>query len=182
MAIEITSEGSQLKIVDTVLVHTKYLPNDKIYITVDGDYVELGDGNPIDYNDVTIPTVVSAVDLADQIGELTASGASGGVYSSYVALLSQTGTNAPTETILQNELGLGDISWARVSQGRYIGTLVGAFSAGKTIILQNNSEQLKNIAFGISGTDAIAMNCRDFSGVLQDIENSFQCVEIRVYP
>lgn len=42
--------------------------------------------------------------------------------NSYVALLSQSGTNAPTENVLINRLGIS-ISWSRDSQGKYRGAI-----------------------------------------------------------
>jgi hypothetical protein len=54
-------------------------------------------------------------------------------YSVYVAVLNQTGTNAPVATVLQNTLG-GTVVWSRDSEGNYFGTLSGAFSFDKTVI------------------------------------------------
>jgi hypothetical protein len=54
-------------------------------------------------------------------------------YRSYVALMSQTGTAAPTATILENSLG--DIVWTRNTTGIYYGTLNGAFPIEKTFAL-----------------------------------------------
>lgn len=50
----------------------------------------------------------------------------------YVALLSQTGTDAPVATVLKNTLG-GTIVWTYSNFGRYIGTLAGAFTANTII-------------------------------------------------
>lgn len=54
----------------------------------------------------------------------------------YVALLTQTGTNAPVATVLQNTLG-GVPVWSYADVGKYIGTLSGAF-VGNTNIDQAN--------------------------------------------
>jgi len=48
----------------------------------------------------------------------------------YRALLTQTGTDAPVATVLENTLG-GDVVWTRDTVGIYIGTLTGAFPADK---------------------------------------------------
>lgn len=48
----------------------------------------------------------------------------------YRALLTQTGTDAPVATVLENSLG-GAIVWSYDSVGTYFGTLVGAFPGGK---------------------------------------------------
>ena len=52
-------------------------------------------------------------------------------YKVYRALLTQTSTNAPTSTIIENTLS-GDIVWTRNSPGNYTGTLTGEFLLGKT--------------------------------------------------
>ncbi len=52
----------------------------------------------------------------------------------YVALLTQTGTNAPTATVLDNTLG-GTLVWSYDGVGTYIGTLTGAFTLDKTAVL-----------------------------------------------
>ena len=49
-------------------------------------------------------------------------------YKVYTCGLTQTSTNAPVETTLVDELGLGSISWARTSAGLYVGTLTGLYT------------------------------------------------------
>jgi len=51
----------------------------------------------------------------------------------YVALITQSGTNAPVATVLKNTLG-GTIVWTRALAGVYTGTLAGAFTTSKTVI------------------------------------------------
>ena len=53
-------------------------------------------------------------------------------YKVYTALLSQTGTNAPVATVLENTLG-GDIIWTREEMSVYRGTLIGTFNETKTV-------------------------------------------------
>lgn len=65
-------------------------------------------------------------------------------YKIYRALLTQSGTNAPVATVLENTLG--DIVWSRAVLGVYEGTLTGAFTSGKTI-----SPQFPTLAFENSG-------------------------------
>lgn len=48
-------------------------------------------------------------------------------------LLDQSGTSAPTATVLENTLG-GTINWSRTGAGRYTGTLASAFPQNKTFI------------------------------------------------
>jgi hypothetical protein len=52
-------------------------------------------------------------------------------YLVYRALLSQTGTDAPVATELENTLG-GTVIWTRNNLGRYLGSLSGAFTDAKT--------------------------------------------------
>ena len=52
-------------------------------------------------------------------------------YKEYVALLTQTGTDAPVATVLYNDLG-GTVVWTYSSVGEYIATLAGAFTINKT--------------------------------------------------
>lgn len=54
-------------------------------------------------------------------------------YKVYTALLTQSGTDAPTAIVLENTLG-GAIVWTRSSDGVYVGTLAGAFVTNKTFI------------------------------------------------
>ena len=51
-------------------------------------------------------------------------------YKVYTALLTQTGTNAPVATILENTVG--NIVWSYDSTGEYLGTLTGVFISDKT--------------------------------------------------
>jgi hypothetical protein len=51
-------------------------------------------------------------------------------YKVYTALLSQSGTDAPTATVLENTIG--NIVWSRVGEGLYRATLTGAFIEDKT--------------------------------------------------
>lgn len=53
----------------------------------------------------------------------------------YTALLTQSGTNAPTVTILQNTLGT-TITWTRSGAGSYVGaTAEDTFTLNKTALL-----------------------------------------------
>ena len=54
-------------------------------------------------------------------------------YKVYTALLTQTGTDAPVATVLENTLG-GDIVWSYYAEGVYNGELLGAFTINKTDI------------------------------------------------
>lgn len=55
-------------------------------------------------------------------------------YKVYKALLTQTGTDAPVATVLENNLG-GTVVWTRAGTGDYVATLSGAFVSGKTFLI-----------------------------------------------
>ena len=57
----------------------------------------------------------------------------------YMALLTQSGTDAPVATVLQNTLG-GTVVWTYNGNGSYIATLSGAFPASKTWLIINNTQ------------------------------------------
>jgi hypothetical protein len=59
-------------------------------------------------------------------------------YKVYTALLSQSGTDAPVATVLENTLG-GDIVWTRDMAGQYTGTLADAF-LNKNVALFYNQD------------------------------------------
>jgi len=84
-------------------------------------------------------------------------------YYLYEAYLDQTGTNNPVPTIITNELG-GDIVWSRFQTGAFIGTLIGAFKTGKTILPQtplvvsNNMSSMSYIQLYLATEDVVGLN------------------------
>lgn len=69
----------------------------------------------------------------------------------YVALLTQSGTDAPVATVLENTIGA--IVWARSGEGAYTATLTGAFPEDKVFIMPSRLAALN------SGDVAIQMTC-----------------------
>jgi len=63
---------------------------------------------------------------------------SNGSFIAFTASISQTGTNPPVSTIINNPLNLV-ITWSRTSQGHYEGILSENLDLAKTIILSNNT-------------------------------------------
>lgn len=104
----------------------------------------------------------------------------GTAYLKYVALLSQTGTDAPVATVLENTLG-GTVVWARVDVGVYQGTLAGAFTENKTTAL-NNAAGGGLIFLYRSDSDTIQIDATDIAGNFDDGILSGNTIEIRVYP
>jgi hypothetical protein len=99
-------------------------------------------------------------------------------YKKYVALLTQSGTDAPTAIVLENTIG--DIVWTYYSTGEYLGTLANAFTEDKTFLFayilptsvikieRNNEDQIN-----VGTTDNLLAKT---NGLLNNTS-----IEIRVY-
>jgi hypothetical protein len=106
-------------------------------------------------------------------------------YKSYVGLISQTGTAAPTVTVFKNTLG-GTVVWTRNSAGNYTGTLAGAFTIGKTVVPTTNQNLplVDRAMFSYSPDgDTITILVRKMSdGTFADWGQSQSAfIEVRVY-
>lgn len=73
---------------------------------------------------------------------------------SYVALLTQTGTDAPVATVLENTLG-GTVVWSYTSSGRYVATLAGAFTENKTVMPGGTTADSDGFLSGFTSTSWI---------------------------
>jgi len=70
-------------------------------------------------------------------GDIASLASGSTAYNSYVALLTQTSTNAPVATVLSNNL-TATLTWARTGVGVYTLTASAAiFTANKTIVFLN---------------------------------------------
>lgn len=103
-------------------------------------------------------------------------------YKVYTALLSQTGTSAPTATVLENTLG-GTVVWTYDIVGVYKATLSGAFTASKTAVFCTRQfTGSSGITMNGSRNDANSVEVRvALSSANVDGELSGATVEIRVY-
>lgn len=106
-------------------------------------------------------------------------------YKVYTALLTQSGTDAPVATVLENTLG-GTVVWTRTAAGRYLGTLAGAFTNNKTWvdIISFNPEAgiyYASIIRGSNDTIQVWIDAIDASPGVDDVLNN-KSIEIRVYP
>ena len=93
--------------------------------------------------DLILGTQLSATSL-DKTRNFTASAitAAGLGYTSYTALLTQTGTAAPVATVLLSNL-TATLTWARTGTGIYTLTASAAtFTANKTIVFFNHGSGL----------------------------------------
>lgn len=112
------------------------------------------------------------------------------ILKKYVALLTQTGTNAPVATVLENTLG--DVVWSYDSIGSYFGTLVGAFPQDKTALfiqqpgsLATNVVTKRQVGIKWNYEDVIEVLSNDGTGnILTGGTNgilNYTAIEIRVY-
>ena len=120
--------------------------------------VNIQDGDnptPIQYIDVsTIPYTQYLFDSTLISGSKWVEIQSVPSYKVYSALLTQSGTNDPVATVLENTLG-GTVVWTRESLGKYVGTLLNAFPTNKTTV---------NDSSGNSGGDYYSVSWYDYSG------------------
>jgi hypothetical protein len=126
---------------------------------------------------VTASPATVSTELAT-LGQVNA--ASSRPYKVYTALLTQSGTNAPTATVLENTLG-GTIVWSRTSTGVYLGTLSGAFLLNKVTVFNTNGTFQQSFQGGRSSDNAVGVNTTTFSGALTDGLLNGNSIEIRVY-
>jgi hypothetical protein len=102
-------------------------------------------------------------------------------YKVYTALLSQSGTNAPVATVLENTLG-GTVVWSRDTSGQYKATLNGVFTLNKTSVLISSGVPNGAIvsAFGFD-VNSVSAKVRQDSGALVDDSLAKTSIEIKVY-
>ena len=99
-------------------------------------------------------------------------------YSSYVALLNQTGDNAIVPTVIKNDLGI-TITGSRQSSGDYTLTSTGTpFTANKTVVFINGgaAENNHDIAWERTSTNTIVISTHNSDNKLTN-----GSLEIRVY-
>jgi hypothetical protein len=107
-------------------------------------------------------------------------------YKVYTALLTQTGTDAPVATVLENTLG-GTVVWGYTVTGEYTATLSGGFTLNKTFIVMGNTFDSVNSTLMLTGI--LALNADGFQlntariddGMLVDNQLLNTAIEIRVY-
>ncbi len=105
----------------------------------------------------------------------------------YVALLTQTGTNAPVATVLKNTLG-GVPVWSYVSAGVYRLTLASAFTANKTnvekpVVVWSAASVGDDAYYRLTKiSTSIIELVYTFNGVETDGELNKDFIKIEVYP
>ena len=94
-------------------------------------------------------------------------------YKKYVALITQTSTNAPTVIELENTIG--PIVWSRVNVGIYEGTLTGAFTTNKTYTMLSQLDITTMVGAYDKTNDIIRVETTN------DTDLTKNTLEIRVY-
>jgi hypothetical protein len=114
-------------------------------------------------------------------------------YKVYTALVTQSGTSAPTDTVLENTTG-GTITWARTAQGTYTISISGTtFTANKTALFYTNgsgmltANQVIVPVVTYTSTSVITVETRAEDALAgtsgdQDGKMTATVVEIRIYP
>lgn len=107
----------------------------------------------------------------------------------YIAVLTQTGQNAPLATVLENSLG-APLVWTRAQTGQYLGTLIGAFPPSKTTALCGDAQggeaaTLTSLELPANSSDYVLLKTYDVtaeSGIVPADGLIFRTtVSIRVY-
>lgn len=141
-----------------------------------------GGGVPVSTNMVTDTGLDDKVPSVKAV-ETAISAAFAGV-KVYRATLSQEDVDAPVATVLENTLSAA-IVWTRTSAGLYVGTLVGAFTVNKTILIIGTVGTVAAPGMAVfvrSNSDEVAIATKDSSAVASDDKLNMTAVEIRVYP
>jgi hypothetical protein len=150
-------------------------------VTIDGDIIVNG-------GDITlggtgriqgIDTVSASTDAASKAYVDSQVG-----YSTYVARVTQSGTNAPVATVISNNTGL-TFTWARLNTGSYTVSPSSSFVVNKTWIQMTGGDLSSGTTSvsikDISTTTANAININLVNGLVAD-EITAAFVEIRIYP
>jgi len=101
-------------------------------------------------------------------------------YTKLVCLITQSGTDAPTLTILENTTG-ATFSTVRQAQGIYqITTLSTVFTANKTLVLANNFRYPYTIDINRTGATTITIGTYNGDSTSDDVLLN-SSLEIRIY-
>lgn len=166
-----TWDGFGLDAGETQVIYLKFTVTD-VYllpVTITGTITNAVDGN--DGAGTAISITISNEDVIDN-------------FTSYAALFSQTGTNAPTAVGLSNTIG-ATYTFARSGVGVYTITADSGtpFTAGKTAIIVslNGSGAVGRITAVATSTTVVTISTYNESFVLTDALLNSTLVEIKVY-
>jgi hypothetical protein len=112
--------------------------------------------------------------ITPQINGITT--ASGG----YTALLSQTGTDAPTAIVLADTIG--GITWTRIAQGQYIGTAPNPLDVLNTFVIIGNVEHDHLATAEVLTDGTIYVRTTDTQNHQHNDGNlRYSSIEVRIY-
>lgn len=162
-------------VVGSVAINPDYIVSVSSYANGTQSQIVLLDDN----ENTTRVCMVVTTDFAD-MDDIIEPAAGGTSYNLYSALLSQSGTDAPVATVLENTLG-GTVVWSYNSQGDYAATLTGAFPSGKTGVFMGNTNAAFWYGYRQSDNEVFIQTLNTSEekideGLLDTI------IEIRVYP
>lgn len=165
-----TWDGFDLAPGETQVIYLKFTVAD-VYltpVTITGTITNAVDGN--DSSGTSISITIENEDKTDD-------------YVSYTALLTQTGTNAPTAVGMTNTIG-STYTLARTTDGVYTITADDTpFTTGKTAIFvsSNGASSVGRIVAAHTSTSVITISTYNESFVLDDDLLNSTAIEIRVY-
>ena len=88
-------------------------------------------------------------------------------YQSYASLISQSGTDDPVSTVVDNSLDL-EIVWVRESQGIYLGTLDRSIDIAKTVIFFSTPNSHTGVRGALIGDIQIRLELQNGINVFSD--------------
>ena len=124
------------------------------------------------------------VTVSQSQNEITINSTGGRPYTSYTALLNQSGTGAPVATVLENTTG-NTLVWTRTTTGMYRGTWGTALADMDKVFFAPAQGNLKNqtvVVNVFSATTASFQLSTQENGSLGDSELIRTGIEIRIYP
>lgn len=185
----VTLDTESGKFAESITVYSQpnlVLGNDRIFLKQEGLFLqEFTFENIGDINGDTATNLISAYELLDSLIKsifVTTAQVDSRPYKVYTALLTQTGTNAPVATVLENTIG--NIIWTRQELGVYVGTLNGAFIQNKTYLQSKtkvySSDDSTEYSLSDSDVDKVYVTTT-VTGALEDGVMLRTPIEIRVY-
>ena len=94
----------------------------------------------------------------------------------YIALLTQSGTDAPVATVLKNTLG-GTVVFTRDEAGTYLATLAGVFTLNKTAVYFTSTALLTAFSVSLGDVNVLALRTSE-----ADDQMFNTTLKIEVYP
>lgn len=197
--VQVSSNGSVYKTYATTVDSSyRFDSRSRLQLTIDGQPYQIPLAN-LTLNGEAPASEAAALATLSDIFASSAGGGGSASYLVYTALLSQSGTDAPVATVLENTIGA--VTTDRSSAGSYSMLSDNLFTANKTIIppfgdfggdggvylpLQDGADVLGYYTVYFTGIDEITIQVHALNGDLTDLSTligvSKIFIEIRVYP